>query len=125
MIEIPELKKIIERTQKDVSKQQLLELIKEVDYNQDGWTKAGLCSRKLLDQFYELLAHFRNLEEQIYRHSNFNSTACISQDGKINFSEFLSATIDINKFLTEKRLQAIFHLFDTTNTGMINSSDIQ
>ena len=80
MIEIPELKKIIERTQKDVSKQQLLELIKEVDYNQDG---------------------------------------------KINFSEFLSATIDINKFLTEKRLQAIFHLFDTTNTGMINSSDIQ
>ena len=36
MIEIPELKKIIERTQKDVSKQQLLELIKEVDYNQDG-----------------------------------------------------------------------------------------
>ena len=80
MIEISELKKIIKSTHQNISDQELLDLIKEVDYNQDG---------------------------------------------TINYSEFLSATIDVKKFLTDQRLLAIFHLFDTTNTGNIHCSDIK
>jgi Ca2+-binding EF-hand superfamily protein len=80
MIEISELKKIIKSTHQNISDQELLDLINEVDYNQDG---------------------------------------------TINYSEFLSATIDVKKFFTDQRLLAIFHLFDTANTGKIHCSDIK
>ena len=45
-------------------------------------------------------------------------------NGKINYSEFLSATIDTEKFLTEQRLRAIFHQFDTDNSERITAENI-
>ena len=36
---------------------------------------------------------------------------------KINYSDFLSATVPIRTFMTEHRLQAIFQQFDTDNSG--------
>lgn len=45
-------------------------------------------------------------------------------NGKINYSEFLSATIDIRSFLTEQKVQAIFQQFDTDNSGKITPENI-
>lgn len=46
------------------------------------------------------------------------------QTGKINYSEFLSATIDVKSFLSEQRLLAIFHQFDTDGSGFITKDNI-
>ncbi len=45
-------------------------------------------------------------------------------NGKINYSEFLSATINIKKFLTEQRLLAIFNQFDTDGSKTITEDNI-
>ena len=40
---------------------------------------------------------------------------------KINYSEFLSATIDVKRFLSDQRLRAIFSHFDTDSSGSITA----
>ena len=43
---------------------------------------------------------------------------------KINYSEFLAATIDVRNFLTESRLKAVFNQFDTDSSGKITEENI-
>ena len=43
---------------------------------------------------------------------------------KINYSEFLAATIDIQQFLNESRLKAVFNQFDTDSSGKITEENI-
>ena len=43
---------------------------------------------------------------------------------KINYSEFLAATIDVREFVTESRLMAIFNQFDTDASGTITEENI-
>ena len=38
-------------------------------------------------------------------------------NGKISYSEFLTATIDIKSILSEQKLNAVFSQFDTSNSG--------
>ena len=38
-------------------------------------------------------------------------------DQQIHYSEFLAATMDIKKFLTDSKLKAIFKQFDTDGSG--------
>mgnify|MGYP002632395295 CR=1 FL=1 len=40
---------------------------------------------------------------------------------KINYSEFISATINANEFLTENKINALFKSFDIDNTGEITT----
>lgn len=48
-----------------------------------------------------------------------------SGNGKINYNEFLTATIDHTKFLTEQRMRAIFNQFDTDSTERITASNLK
>ena len=48
-----------------------------------------------------------------------------SQNGKINYTDFIGATIDINKFLTDDKLEALFSTFDIEGTGMISAENIK
>ena len=43
---------------------------------------------------------------------------------KINYSEFLAATLDVKVFLNEEKLNAIFQQFDTDNSGTISQANI-
>lgn len=43
---------------------------------------------------------------------------------QINYSEFLSATINIRHYLTEQKLQVIFQQFDTDSSGYITHANI-
>ena len=45
-------------------------------------------------------------------------------DRRINYCEFLSATISVKKILTSEKLLAIFKQFDTDGTGKITSQNI-
>lgn len=46
-------------------------------------------------------------------------------NGKINYSEFLAATVSAKHFLTEEKLQALFKHFDTDNSGVISMDNIR
>ena len=46
-------------------------------------------------------------------------------NGKINYSEFLAATIEIKQVLTYDRLWALFKYFDTDSSGFITPANIQ
>jgi calcium-dependent protein kinase len=43
---------------------------------------------------------------------------------KINYSEFLVATMDVKRFLDEEKLSALFHQFDTDGSGVISKENI-
>ena len=44
---------------------------------------------------------------------------------KINYSEFIAATIDIKEHLTTQRINSIFHSFDIRDKGFITENDIK
>ena len=46
-------------------------------------------------------------------------------NGKINYSEFLSATLDIQSFLTDSKLRTVFNVFDTDHSGYITADNIK
>ena len=43
---------------------------------------------------------------------------------KINYTEFLGATIDVKDFLDDRKLLALFNQFDTDNSGTITKDNI-
>jgi hypothetical protein len=46
-------------------------------------------------------------------------------NGKINYSEFLAATVELKKVLTYDRLWALFKYFDTDNSGYITPANLR
>ena len=46
-------------------------------------------------------------------------------NGKINYSEFLAATIEIKRVLSEDKLWALFKYFDTDNSGIITPVNLK
>ena len=59
-------------------------------------------------------AEIREMIDEIDYHNN----------KKINYSEFLAATIDVKLFLTDSRLRAVFNQFDTDSSGKITRENI-
>ena len=47
-----------------------------------------------------------------------------NQDGKINYSEFLAATISSATFCKEEKLWSVFQYFDRDDTGYITSDSV-
>lgn len=45
-------------------------------------------------------------------------------DKKINYTEFLVATLDVQRFLDDNKLKAVFHQFDTDGSGSITKDNI-
>lgn len=48
-----------------------------------------------------------------------------AENKRINYSEFIAATINVHEFLSEERLQAIFNQFDIDNTGKISKDNLK
>tara|TARA_B110000285_G_scaffold195897_1_gene226498 strand:+ start:58 stop:222 length:165 start_codon:yes stop_codon:yes gene_type:complete len=42
-------------------------------------------------------------------------------NGRINYSEFIAATINAQDFLTDERVEAIFKSFDNDDNGWISA----
>ena len=45
-------------------------------------------------------------------------------NGKINYSEFLAATLHVQTFLTDEKLWALFKQFDTDDSNVITADNI-
>lgn len=46
-------------------------------------------------------------------------------DGKIHYSEFLAATINVKDLLTDEHIVTLFDYFDTDNTGYISRENLK
>jgi Ca2+-binding EF-hand superfamily protein len=44
---------------------------------------------------------------------------------RLNYSEFLAATINVHEFLTEERLEAVFKKFDVDEQGHITKENFK
>ena len=47
-----------------------------------------------------------------------------NKNGKINFTDFIAATVDIRKLLTPEKLEAIFKTFDVDSSGIITPAQV-
>ena len=55
---------------------------------------------------------------------NIISQLDLAQNGKINYSEFLSATINLEQVLTKERISALFNSIDVDHSGKISRKNI-
>jgi Ca2+-binding EF-hand superfamily protein len=44
---------------------------------------------------------------------------------KINYTEFLAATVNVQNFVTEERLWALFNTFDTDGSKFITANNLK
>ena len=49
----------------------------------------------------------------------------VDGNGFIEYEEFLRASIDINKILTDDNIKIVFQLFDANNTGKITPMELK
>lgn len=49
----------------------------------------------------------------------------LHENGKINYSDFLSATLQLPSYLTEERLWMLFKQFDLDDRGFLTSENIK
>ena len=48
-----------------------------------------------------------------------------AENKRINYSEFIAATINLEEYLSDERLQAIFNQFDIDNSGKITRANLK
>ena len=93
----------------------LKEQFREIDQDGTGMIKASELASVLRKRDLNMSnKEVESLINEIDYHGN----------GKINYTEFLTATINIKDFLSESRLRAIFSQFDTNNNGFITEENI-
>ena len=55
------------------------------------------------------------IQEALQKVNDFISAIDFNNDGTINFSEFVTATMEKSRLLSENMLQKAFHMFDIVN----------
>ena len=93
----------------------LREKFMELDKNNTGYIDAGELTDAMKSADVEIAAAD---VERIIKEVDYQGNA------KINYSEFLAATISAQSFLTETKLMALFKQFDTDNTDYITADNI-
>ena len=93
-------------------------MFKELDADNDG----QLSRKELLKGFHKQLGNKKQAEEQVEKIFKM-----VDQDdnGCIDYTEFLQATINREKFLSKKRLKTAFRMFDKDGDGSINKEELK
>ena len=80
-----------------------------------------------LVELEEALAHAKNANGDEISQEDIHKMVVeidLTKNSKINYSEFLAATVDPKKFLTDEKCMAIFKTFDVNNTGEITDVNL-
>lgn len=102
------------------TKEEMSELQKafnKLDANGDG----KLSQEELLNGFNEIMGELSAVEE-VKRIMGMVDT---DQNGCIDYSEFVMATLNKKNLLSEERLEAAFKIFDKDNSGYIDANEIK
>ena len=90
-------------------------LFQSIDIDGTGLIKASELTQVLQQRDIDLSGQEIN---EIISQADYHG------NNMINYSEFLAATIDVHRFLTDSRLKAVFHQFDTDSSGKITKENI-
>lgn len=93
--------------------QQLREIFRELDID-----NSGTLTLPEMRQAFEALNLSADDVNLLFDAIDFN------HDGEINYTEFLTVTVDKRKAITEHNLLFAFHHFDVDNTGVITHDNL-
>ena len=88
-----------------------------MDTNQDGMLQYDELCKGLTDLYGESYA----VEEcdRIFK------LVDVDQSGEIDFSEFVTASVNKNELLKDEKLRAAFNVYDKDNSGSIQTDEIR
>lgn len=92
----------------------LRNVFKEIDSNGDG-----LLSKREIRKVLENSTGFSDQDIE-----NLIAKVDLDQNGKVNYSEFLAATIDWNKEMSRERLITAFKALDADHSGKISKEEL-
>ena len=84
--------------------------------------KAGKLDKKALINVLMILLDKTEAEKEVDR---LFEIIDVDKNGFIEYEEFLRASIDINKILTDENVKIVFQLFDANNTGKITPMELK
>jgi calcium-dependent protein kinase len=94
----------------------LREIFHSMDTDKTGFITAQELHAALEQRGSPLTdAQVKQIIEEVDEHGN----------GKINYSEFLAATISVKQFMTEEKLWMMFKHFDVDDTDYISKENIK
>ena len=82
----------------------------------------GRLDKEELINGLKLVDTHENLEQEVDRVMNIID---VDGNGFIEYEEFLRASLDINKILTDNNVKIVFQLFDPKNTGKITPEELK
>lgn len=98
-------------------KEELLKAFKELDKNHDG--------QLTRDELISAYSRFSTNEEALNIANHVISNLDFSQNGSIDFSEFLVANLNYKQLLNNQKLEKIFQLIDTDHNGQISTEELK
>eukprot|EP01015_Nassula_variabilis_P004025 TRINITY_DN1276_c0_g1_i1.p1 TRINITY_DN1276_c0_g1~~TRINITY_DN1276_c0_g1_i1.p1 ORF type:complete len:159 (-),score=26.13 TRINITY_DN1276_c0_g1_i1:118-594(-) len=98
-------------------KNDLLKIFSAFDKNGDG-----LLSKEELIEGYQRLLNVSNAEEEVQK---IMDAVDSNKSGVIDYTEFVTASINRQKMLTKKRLEAVFKIFDKDGNGSITPQELK
>ena len=98
-------------------KNDLLNLFQQFDTNGDG-----VLSREEILNGYKSLMPFEDAEKEVDR---IMDEVDIDKNGTIDYNEFVLATINKQKLVNKKKLEATFKMFDKDGNGTISADEIK
>jgi calcium-dependent protein kinase len=91
-------------------------VFKSIDKNSDG----KLSRKELIEGYTQILGELA--EDEVDRIMKIADT---DGSGEIDYSEWVIATMDKKKLLTEDKLLMAFNMFDKDNGGSISSAEVK
>ena len=91
---------------------------KSIDKDGTGFIEVDELRKVLANANFSKVLSQKEIEDIIKQIDN-------DDNGKINYSEFIAATIDIRKYLTRARVEAIFKSFDVDDDEMITDLNLK
>lgn len=96
--------------------QNLREVFQSIDTDNSGFIELSELEKAIKEANFDLTAkEIRHIIQELDYSGN----------QKINYSEFLAATISVQTILTHERLEALFKQFDIDNKDEITSENIR
>eukprot|EP01016_Furgasonia_blochmanni_P037415 TRINITY_DN4407_c0_g1_i32.p1 TRINITY_DN4407_c0_g1~~TRINITY_DN4407_c0_g1_i32.p1 ORF type:complete len:571 (-),score=146.77 TRINITY_DN4407_c0_g1_i32:253-1965(-) len=98
-------------------KRELMQLFNQLDLNGDG-----VISKEELILGYRKIMNFAGAEEEVEKIMKMVDS---NQSGSIDYSEFVTATINRQNMLSEERLRMAFKIFDKDNSESISIDELK
>ena len=94
----------------------LRKLFLEIDHDRTGFITSSELQNAMINSNY----NFTN--EEI---NEIVQQVDVKQNGKINYTEFIAATLCVEKYMTDDKLREIFLHFDVDDTSFISKENIR